>query len=552
MHRRRSTRHLLCQRSLALFTSALVLLGYAAPVAGRESRSGPDDPLWAEQWNLAARPGIGIDVREAWRYGRGDGVTVAVVDSGIVPHPEFTGRVLPGYDFVTDAAVANDGDGRDADPTDPGDWVTDEELSSGQFGEDCAAQPSDWHGTHVAGIILASAGNGIGIAGIAPRAQLLPVRVVGRCGGSQEDLVDGLRWAAGLEVAGAPANEHPAEVINISLGGRFSCSTNLQRAVEEVMALDIMIVVAVGNSSEAASAYSPANCIGTATVAALTASGAFASYSNYGDYVDLSAPGGSRSNGILSTSNKGTSEPSGPGYSSIAGTSAAAPHLSGVLAIARGYDPLTPADALFTVLFDSLVPFDVAVGNSGICLAGYCGVGALDAGRFLRALDARAKPAFTNSLAERLTVGESVVGDLEVDGVRPTTSVSTTPDVCSWDGQELRGIARGACMIHVEVPGTASTRSFERDVRIDIVGLTPKVQASLRSEMRVGRSATVQVSTDSGGTITFESRTPRICRVSATGRVTARAEGTCRVRATVAAVGLYDQRRTTLVTQIRP
>ena len=183
---------------LTLGLAALLALSAAPQVttAVEPLPGAPNDSRWGQQWNLAANPGVGVGVREAWRYGRGKGTVLAVVDSGITAHPEFEGRILPGYDFVSSARYANDGDGRDADPSDPGDWVSKEEVDSGEFNEDCPESPSDWHGTHVAGIALAAANNGVGIAGIAPLAKLLPVRVVGKCGGTERDLIDGIRRRA--------------------------------------------------------------------------------------------------------------------------------------------------------------------------------------------------------------------------------------------------------------------------------------------------------------------------------------------------------------------
>jgi serine protease len=541
-------------RLVVAFLLSLLLMMYSAPnaAAAVEARpAAPNDPLWSEQWNLASQPGVAIDVREAWRYGRGTGVVIAVVDSGYVSHPEFEGRVLPGYDFISEPEVANDGDGRDADPSDPGDWATEAEASSGDFGEECKAEDSSWHGTHVAGIALAAADNGIGLAGIAPLAKLLPVRVVGKCGGSQADLVDGMRWAAGLEVAGAPINQNPADVINLSLGGQDPCSSRLQQAINEIAALNIMMVAAVGNEGIDASSFSPANCTGTATVGALTVSGAFASYSNYGSFVDLSAPGGDQNGYIVSTINTGKTTPIKPGYGRYSGTSVATPHLSGVLAIARGYDPLTPSDALYEVLFTNLQPFSVDLGSSSGCLLGLCGVGALDAGRFLAALEARPTPLFSTTIPEKVLIGGAALGTLLLDD-QPVTQIEVrTPTLCAWDGQELRGLARGTCELRITAAGSAVKQPFTYDATFTIGGLTPTLTQSLPLKLRVGSSARISAVTDSGGMLTYKSRTRSICNVGAKGRVTALARGTCRVRVIVAASSEHDQLRVTLTTTVR-
>ncbi len=530
------------RRALVAAGLAALLATSAAPQAASaiEPLAGaPNDPRWSQQWNLAANPGVGLDVREAWRYGRGKGTVLAVVDSGIIVHPEFEGRILPGYDFVTSAKYANDGDSRDADPSDPGDWVSKEDVDSGAFDEDCEESNSDWHGTHVAGIALAAADNGVGIAGIAPLAELLPVRVIGKCGGTDRDLIDGIRWAAGLEVSGVPRNEHPADVINLSLGGEGSCSGQLQSAVDEVSALGVMIVASVGNSAKDASLYSPANCFGTATVGALTVSGTLATYSNFGNFVDLSAPGGDTGSLIMSTVDRGTTTPVGAGYAAYRGTSMAAPHLSGVLLIARGYDPLTPSDALYEVLFNNLAPFAPASGSYA-CYVGYCGSGALDAGRFLSALEARPAPLIDRTLPTSVTFGGSAEGAILIDGTPANDLTVTTPETCAYDGVALSGIARGTCTLTIQRPGTALAKPIDYLVNIEVGGLTPTITHTLPAKIRVGKSARLNAIADSAGTLTYKSRTPKICKVGSAGKVTALSRGTCRVRINVAANGDFD------------
>ena len=510
----------------------------------------PNDSRWGQQWNLAANPGVGLGVREAWRYGRGKGTVLAVVDSGIIAHPEFEGRILPGYDFVSSARYANDGDGRDADATDPGDWVSKEDVESDNFDEDCKEADSDWHGTHVAGIALAAANNGVGIAGIAPLAKLLPVRVVGKCGGTERDLIDGIRWAAGLEVSGAPINENPADVINLSLGGESYCDGSLQSAVDEIVALGVMIVAAVGNEAKDASLYSPANCDATITVGALTVNGTLATYSNYGSFVNVAAPGGDTGALIMSTVDRGTTTPVGAGYASYGGTSMAAPHLSGVLLIARGYDPLTPSDALYEVLFNNLAPF-VPASGSYACSVGYCGNGALDAGRFLAALEARPAPLIDRTLPTSVTFGGSAEGAILIDGTPASDIQVTTPETCAYDGSALSGLARGVCTLTIERPGTALNKSLNYLVNIEVGGLTPTVTHTLPTKIRVGKSARLNAVADSAGTLTYKSRTPSICKVGSAGKVTALARGTCRVRISVAANGDYDAGKLVVFTTVR-
>ena len=537
---------------LTLGLAALLALSAAPQVttAVEPLPGAPNDSRWGQQWNLAANPGVGVGVREAWRYGRGKGTVLAVVDSGIIAHPEFEGRILPGYDFVSSARYANDGDGRDADATDPGDWVSKEDVESDNFDEDCKEADSDWHGTHVAGIALADADNGVGIAGIAPLAKLLPVRVIGKCGGTDRDLIDGIRWAAGLEVSGAPINENPADVINLSLGGESYCDGSLQSAVDEITALGVMIVAAVGNEAKDASLYSPANCFGTATVGALTVSGTLATYSNFGNFVDLSAPGGDTGLTIISTVDRGTTTPVGAGYASYGGTSMAAPHLSGVLLIARGYDPLTPSDALYEVLFSNLAPF-VPASGSYACSVGYCGNGALDAGRFLAALEARPAPLIDRTLPASVTFGGSAEGAILIDGTPASDIQVTTPETCAYDGSALSGLARGVCTLTIERPGTALNKSLNYLVNIEVGGLTAAITHTLPGTLRAGKSARLNATVDSGGALTYKSRTPRVCKVGSAGKVTAVSRGTCRVRINVSANGDYDAGKLVVFTTVR-
>jgi hypothetical protein len=541
-------------RALSLAAALLVgALGHAAAPAAAaiENRPGaPNDPRWGQQWNLATNPGVGIDLREAWRYGRGKDTVLAVVDSGIIAHPEFEGRILPGYDFVSSARYANDGDGRDADATDPGDWVSKEDVESDNFDEDCKESTSDWHGTHVAGIALADADNGVGIAGIAPLAKLLPVRVIGKCGGTDRDLIDGMRWAAGLEVSGAPINENPADVINLSLGGEGSCSGGLQSAVDEITALGVMIVASVGNEAKDASLYSPANCFGTATVGALTVSGTLATYSNFGNFVDLSAPGGDTGSQIISTVDRGTTTAIGPGYAAYRGTSMAAPHLSGVLLIARGYDPLTPSDALYEVLFNNLAPF-VPASGSYACSVGYCGNGALDAGLFLAALEARPAPLIDRTLPASVTFGGSAEGAILVDGAAASDIQVATQETCAYNGTSLSGLKRGVCTLTIQRPGSAVSKPLEYLVNIEVGGLTAAITHTLPGTLRAGKSARLNATVDSGGALTYKSRTPSICKVGSAGKVTALSRGTCRVRISVAANGDYDAGKIVVFTTVR-
>jgi hypothetical protein len=236
-----------------------------------------------------------MSVEAAWDISTGDGAVVAVLDTGFLPgHPDFVGLdVAPGYDFVSSDDFDNDEDpGRDDDPSDPGDGAQDGNPNHDSAVAECGESYSSWHGTHVAGTIAAQA-NVTGIAGIAPDITLLPVRVLGQCGGTDDDIADAIRWAAGLSVDGAPVNANPADVINMSLGGWGpDCEGPDGDAIRDALAVGTITVVAAGNESDDARNYSPASCADAVTVAALSPNGGPAPYTNVGPAVDVSAPGG--------------------------------------------------------------------------------------------------------------------------------------------------------------------------------------------------------------------------------------------------------------------
>jgi serine protease len=233
--------------------------------------------------------------------------------------------------------VSNDGNGRDSDASDPGDWV-----SANQCGGTHAAQGSSWHGTHVAGTVAAVTNNAKGVAGTAFGAKVVPVRVLGTCGGYDSDIADAMIWASGGTVSGVPANANPAEVINLSLGGSGACGTTTQNAINSAVSRGTTLVIAAGNDNVNVSNASPANCANVVAVGSTTSTGARSSFSNYGAGVDIAAPGSS----ILSTLNSGSTSPGTESYASYSGTSMATPHVAGVVALmqARATTPKTPSE----------------------------------------------------------------------------------------------------------------------------------------------------------------------------------------------------------------
>jgi serine protease len=418
---------------------------YAVPDERKRRMVAPNDSLYfagpastgpaSGQWYL--RPNAGavkssIDVEAAWSITTGSPtVVVADLDSGIrFDHPDLQrvangGNLLQGYDMVSNLGVANDGDGRDADPSDPGDWVTATEanLVGGEFHK-CTAQDSSgryvaesssWHGTQTAGLIAANTNNGLGMASVGRTVRLLPVRVLGKCGGFDSDIIAGMRWAAGLSVAGVPTNLTPARIVNLSLGGSDACSAAYKDAMVEISAAKVVVVASAGNSAGHA-VSSPANCPGVIAVAALRHVGTKVGFSDIGPEIAISAPGGNCVNltgaclyPILTTSNGGSTQPFAgsstytDSFDYSAGTSFSAPLVSGTVALMLSARPsLSPAEVL-TLIKSTARTFPTTGGDSAsvkqclaprldtsgnpidqpgecYCTTSLCGAGMLDAG----------------------------------------------------------------------------------------------------------------------------------------------------------------------------
>ncbi|WP_199611178.1 S8 family serine peptidase [Flocculibacter collagenilyticus] len=334
-------------------------------------QSVPNDTRYNDQWHYFEATG-GINAPSAWDNSTGSGAVVAVIDTGYVYHSDLDANMLPGYDFISDTSVANDGNGRDSDASDPGDWLSANECG---FFNPPSAVSSSWHGTHVAGTIAAVSNNGAGVAGVAYNAKVVPVRVLGKCGGYLSDITDAIVWASGGSVSGVPANANPADVINMSLGGSGSCSSSYQSAINTARANGTTVVVAAGNSNADASGFSPASCNGVISVASNDRQGNRASYSNYGSSVDLAAPGGetaTTSNGVLSTLNSGSQSPASESYAYYQGTSMAAPHAAGVAALMYAANSSITPDQVETAMKNT------ARTLPGSCSGG-CGAGIVDA-----------------------------------------------------------------------------------------------------------------------------------------------------------------------------
>jgi serine protease len=433
----------------------------------------PNDPLLMQQWYLLSAQPSATRAEAAWEITQGSpSVVVAVLDTGWLPHPDLEGKVLPGYDFISHDGVANDGDGRDANPLDPGDWVTREEVNASTtdfLDEDCLNEGRDvsssWHGTRVAGVIAANTNNGIGIAGGGWNTMILPVRVMGKCGGLDRDIIDGMRWAAGLQVGSLPINPDPAKVINLSLGGASACGAAYQSAVNEIIARGVVIVAAAGNEGQQVSA--PANCDGVIGVAALRQAGSKVGFSNLGPQITIGAPGGNCVNltgqclfPIVTTTNRGVRAPTSFTYTDQlgdrddsgapilnVGTSFSAPIVAGAVALLHSVNSsLTPAQASH-LLRATATPFPT---NPGVrtctvpnlatppqleecnCTTSTCGAGMLNTGA---AVAAALRP-----LAVVRTNGTVAAGaTISLDGADSFASQGRTIVAYHWGIDDVTG-----------------------------------------------------------------------------------------------------------------
>lgn len=336
----------------------------------------PNDPEYAKQWDLFEEK-AGMNVPGGWAKATGKGVTVAVIDTGYVKHSDLEPNIVAGYDFISSPSTARDGDGRDPNPTDEGDWYEDGECGRPKGGN------STWHGTHVAGTVAAAANNANGVAGIAYDAKIQPIRVLGKCGGQGSDIADAIIWASGGDVRGVPKNTNPAQVINLSLGSAQRCTSINQKAIDIAVRNGTTVVVAAGNSNADVAGFNPGSCKNIISVASSSRAGDRAFYSNFGELIDIAAPGGqvrnesdtpgsqtTPENGILSTVNAGLKQAEAEALKPMMGTSMAAPHIAGLAALLAGQGGLTPA-AIEQRIKDTARPLP------GTCTGG-CGAGLAD------------------------------------------------------------------------------------------------------------------------------------------------------------------------------
>jgi serine protease len=420
---------------------------YAELDQRRYAHATPDDPLFSGQWYLQNTQASAVNALGAWDLTTGSaGVVIADLDTGVrFDHPDLrsatANRLLPGYTMISadlqgTFLVANDGDARDADASDPGDWISSSDTKNALFAG-CTVSNSSWHGTRVAGILGAITNNQTGIAGMAWSGWILPVRVLGKCGGYDSDIIAAMAWAAGMHVTGVPDNPYPARVLNMSLGAAGSCPAAYQQIVDELVVASVLVVVSAGN--EGGPVDAPANCIGVAGIAGLRQVGTKVGFSSLGPEIALSAPGGNCVNtgagqpclfSIETTTNSGTTMPATNIYTDEmnfnVGTSFSAPIVSGIAGLMLAVNGnLTSGQLIARLQSGATTPFPVSsdptvkachvpASSSDLqtsecnCTTSVCGAGMANAhGAVLEAL----RPIAAVALPATVTAGANVTLD---------------------------------------------------------------------------------------------------------------------------------------------
>jgi serine protease len=418
-----------------------------------------NDPLATGQWYLTASQPAAINADGAWDITQGnDTITIADIDTGVrSDHPDLSGRLWPGFDFVTATTPANDGDGRDSDASDPGD--------------NCNTDPSSWHGTRTSGIIGAATNNTVGVAGITWKGKILPVRVLGKCGGSNSDVLAGMLWAAGHHIdTSIPDNIHPARVLNVSLGSEGGCDSASADVISTLASEGVLVVVSAGN--EGGPVDSPANCPGAMAVAGVRHAGTKVGYSSLGPQVAIAAPAGNCVDltgvrcdfSIDTTSNTGTTTPvagaAGATYTDHTnanrniGTSFSAPIVSGIAGLMLGANSHLNATQLIARMKQTAVAFPTSSetpnlptchtpvssqdiqGLECVCTTSVCGAGMANA---LGAVNAALRPIADIVVQGAVTAGASLTlqgnGSVAADGhtissfqwIKGGTTISSGP-----------------------------------------------------------------------------------------------------------------------------
>jgi len=472
----------------------------------------PDDPHYSLQWHY---PLIGLP--EAWEVTTGSAdVVVAVVDTGITAHPDLAGRVIAGFDFITDPAMAGDGDGIDADPSDAGDGR--------------GAIPSTWHGTHVAGTIGAATDNGIGVAGVDWRCKILPLRALGRGGGTLADVLEAIRFAAGLPNAAGTLPARRADVVNLSLSSFYpgdTASAIEQEVYDQARAAGVLLVAAAGNEASRRPAF-PAAAAGIVSVSAVDGARRVAAYSDYGPTIDIAGPGGDsgqdvngdgRPDGVLSTLRD--DQTGAYGYGFYEGTSMAVPHVAGVAALALAASPGLTVGQLEHLLFATATDLGTPGRDDRY------GHGLVNAAEAVRqAAGAAVSPALevapailnfgTDKSRLEVAIINTGVGEIEVDPPTVTTtdghpwlaatltSGTITPVVVTVD---RAGLPAGRYAGRVTIASTGGARVVEVSMDVAFASVLPDVGTVVVRLVAAADGAVVQevvTGRDAGYAYTFD------------------------------------------------
>lgn len=468
-----------------------------------------NDPRFTDdtQWHLLSPGEVagGINAASAWDLSTGASVVIAMLDGGYTDHPDLLPNLLPGYDFVSgDPAgtpqalagqpfwTAGDGDGRDANARDPGDWVTAADVSAG-FCD--LSENSTWHGTHVTGLAAAAGNNNRDGLGVAYSSKILPVRVLGRCGGYVSDILTGARWAAGLAVDGVPSNPHPARILSLSLGYAGVCSEPIQATLDEIRRTGASLIASSGNDADDVVSV-PASCAGVMAVTAHTREGDLADYANVGRNVRISAPGGGANSilspqagtlrGIFSTGNNGITGPGSDNMSALTGTSMAVPQVAGVMALMAQVSPTLAMSTLEAIVADSARPFPLGsycVADPEGWPAGYCGAGLIDAAAAVQRAAAVSPLSADLSVEQRAPVadvwlGQSIAFRVILRNAGPVAAANVTLTQTLGPGLELLSVDAGA------TPVTRSAAGWSLTLPALAVGAEREVQ--VRAIVRVG------------------------------------------------------------------
>ncbi len=489
----------------------------------------PNDPLYSQQWFLqfpspTSTPSA-VDATNAWSTTEGsNGIVIADIDTGVRPdHPDLASRLLPGYCFITDSFVANGGNCPGVGATDPGDWVTQQDINGSPNGEcsGATAEPSSWHGTRVAGLLGAATNNSTGIAGMTWHSQVLPVRALGTCGGQDSDIISGMLWAAGISVSGAPDNPNPAKIINMSLGGTGSCPLSYQDAINQITALGVLIVVSAGN--EGGPVDAPANCPGVVGVAGLRQAGTKVGYSSLGPQVALSAPAGNCGTGsacaytLTTTTNLGYQQPDANDYTgqyycdpttgsnpncSLAnsnqyrtynlGTSFSAPLVSGMAALMAAVNGNLNSCQLTSRLQEGAQPFPQTSLDAGAAQPPACHVPA-------NANDVQDAECICTHDGKTCGVGMANASASLVAALRPIAAVAVPTSVSS--GQSVVLDASGSAAANSHTIGTYQWSSVSGGLSFAIQGATTSRATVTAPTCGIGTVA-VTVTDDGGRTDT--------------------------------------------------